>query len=278
VSRAPAWTVVCSSEQAVVFDATDLCSEVRRGDLSPIDDFYEYQRSLVPLGTQPALEASPVLGRLLLLGLVSGVEAYFRAVLSGVLRACPLCQDHASQQTLSIAAVRYYGLRDLGFGLMEGVSFATEGEIAKQTARVTGARWEANSSVETAVTDFESLSHFRHAAVHARGNLSPRNVHALDLGTRVRQLSLTLRLAEFHAAATICQNVVRAYNGFLFRKIIGSWIGVRQLTGTWSRDKRKFEDLFWLFKSSTDGQGPRNAYLAWVSLRPSLARAGGAGR
>lgn len=272
MSSEPLWVNVCTPERAIVFDPCAFCVPSARVDASPIDDFYTYIASVLPIGTEKALSTEPTLGRLLLLALVSGVEAYFRSFLSRVIYICPASRIAASQHTLSLASVHYYGMRDLGLGLLEGVAFSTEGEIAKYTQKLTGISWKGGSSLEVAVCDFESLSQFRHAAVHARGELNSRNVHALKIPAPVKRQSLVLPFCQVQNAAGICLNVVQAYNRHLFRELVQRWIGEGILSWKWRRDRTYFTRLFALVKSTRDGVGPSNAYRAYVSIKGTILK------
>jgi hypothetical protein len=271
VSNGEKWAGICSVEATVVLDAAPLCIPHDAPDDSPVDDFYEYVAAVLPLGTEQALETTAAFGRILLLGLVAGVELYFRTVLSGIVRVCPLARTQASDHPVSLAAIDYYGSDDIGLGLLENISFATAGEIAKQTERLAGIKWERTSSLGVAIAEFEKLGHLRHAAVHARGNLSPRNVRELRLSSGKR-VALRLRLADLHLAAAVCQNVVRAYNRLVFRRLVERWIGEKVLFGDWKRDGERFSRLFSLFHSVRDRAGSDIAYNAYRALRPTLIR------
>lgn len=80
-SRQP-WPKVCSSEEALALDCGKFCAPAAKATESPIDEYYAYARKVITIGTQDALEANDVLGRVLILGLVSGVEQFFRSVLA----------------------------------------------------------------------------------------------------------------------------------------------------------------------------------------------------
>ena len=92
------WIEVCSPEVAVQIDVSDFCSPIDRSVVSPIDAAYEYFRSAVVLGPPALVAESPALGRLLLLGLVSAVDDYFRRVLAGLIAVCPLARIESVQR------------------------------------------------------------------------------------------------------------------------------------------------------------------------------------
>lgn len=261
---------VCLAEDSIAFEPVSFCDMTEVPANSPIDDFYDYLHEVLPLGQEEALAQNNVLGRMLLLGLVSGVELYFRTLLAAALEICPLSRTHAAKQTLSIASIDYYGLAGIGFGLLENISFATEGEIVKHTQRLLNIAIPKNSSVASAIERFEKLCHLRHAAVHSRGQLSSGNLSALGIENKGSRKALALRLPQMHIAASICQAAVRAYNRYVFRAVIERWMAAGLLAGDWSRDKDLVSRLFWIFYSRKDRLLQPNPYAAYQSLRHSI--------
>ncbi len=271
-SKGDVWAEVCAREQAVRFDAKGLCCEHTRTKSSPIDDFYQHLSLLVQAGKQEALAANEALGRVLLLGLVSGTELYFRSLLAELINVCPIARSAAKKQPVPLGAVDYYG-KEVGFGLLENVSISTSGEIKRQTTRIAGIEIPNRSSVAEAVAEFEKLCELRHAATHARGHLGHHNVRELGIESTGKPLALNISFAGLQDAAAICQNLVRAYNRFLFRRTIERWISEGSFTGVWKKDGKNFSRLFHLFHSAQDAAGPLSANSAYASLRPVLAKA-----
>jgi hypothetical protein len=138
VSDAPLWACICEREQSITLDPITLCSPLASEPTSPIDNFYNYVAAVIPIGGEEDLRKNDALGKVLLLGVVSASEHFFRAVLAGLVYICPLVRKKAESLTLSLGAVEYYAKPDLGLALFEHVSLATAGEIQKQTQRLIG--------------------------------------------------------------------------------------------------------------------------------------------
>ena len=91
------WEDVCRLDEAGAFDAGALCRQSARGEASPIDDYLDSVRALVVLAghamaTPPT--AAPanfggMVGRLLVLGIVSEVDAISEAYLGVSLMSVP---------------------------------------------------------------------------------------------------------------------------------------------------------------------------------------------
>jgi len=207
-----------------------------------------------------------------MLGFVSGVESYFRSLLARVINSCHICRIHSAKQSLTLAAIDYYSPEEIGLGLLENVSFASEGEIVKQTNRISGIEIRQGSSLAAAITKFEAVAHLRHAAVHSGGTLNSKNFTALGL-ERTDGVVLILRLSELHAVVGICRAVVRAYNRFLYVELIKRWVKSGAIEGEWSRDRERFSGLYRLFRSERDGIGPKKPHLAYKQFRRGVGNA-----
>jgi len=270
VSEPQRWSNINAAEQTIQVTPSSLCCRATVASNSPIDDFYEYIASVLPLGSPDALKENSALGRVLLLGLVSGTELYFRSIISGLIRVCPLARKHASSHQLTLGAVDYYGMDDLGLGLLESVSMATSGELRSKTEKLTRLKWNQGTSLDSAVVEFEKLCQFRHAAIHSRGELGDRNVRELQVETIGSRLALSIDFSSLQTAAAICQNVVRAYNRFMYKATVQRWIDNKTFGTSWKANKNLFTPLFQLFYSQRDGLKPENAYLAYRSIAPTI--------
>jgi len=265
------WCLVNALEQQIThFEVSSFCTAASASEPSPIDDFYNYSQDITKLGKHEQLTENPILGRLLLLAFVSGVELYFRSILSGMIKCCPIAKKHAFEQPISLYAVEYYGLEEIGLGLLEGVSFAESNVIKKQTERLTGIKIKEGTSVATALTDFEKICQFRHAAAHSRGQLSARNLREIGLFAEKTRFALSVSVYEFQNTTQICHNCVQAYNRYLYREVIQRWLGHHILTGDWDTDNEKFSRLFKLFKSEIDGVALSSPQEAYQDLKPAI--------
>lgn len=195
VSDTPRWALVCAQEHTVLLDPSKVCSPVALLAVSPIDDFYTQVAALIPLGKEQELKVNTALGKVLLLGVVSATEHYFRALISGLVHVCPVVRKQAASFRLSFGALDYYRREDLGLALLEHVSLATAGEVRKQTQNLLGIDTKHDSSTDTALTEYEKLCQLRHAAVHAHGELSHQNLQELGVTAGAGRLALKDRAA-----------------------------------------------------------------------------------
>lgn len=267
------WCLVNTLEkqEETAFDVSSFCTSMSESEPSPIDDFYSYSGDIIKLGSPSQLIKNPILGRLLLLALVSGVELYFRSILSGIIKHCPIARKHAFKQQISLENVEYYGFDEIGFGLLEGVSFTSSGNIKKETRRLTDIELKnVTSSVWVSLLDFDKICQFRHATAHSRGQLSARNLRELGISVDRTRSALSVSLKEFQNAAQICHNCVQAYNRYMYRVLIERWLGHHILIGEWDTDSEKFSNLFKLFKSEIDNVAFNLPKEAYMDLMPTI--------
>jgi hypothetical protein len=270
----PRWSLVNDPDESASLDLAAFLDQSVESGSNPIDEFYEYSMELIRMGDDASLSANESLGRLLLLGTVTGVELYVRRVLAGLVKVCPLCRDQCSGEQIHLGAVDHYDPAEIGMGLLENVSFSTRGEIAKRTERLTGVQPSADASLAAALDMFNDLCVLRHASVHARGNLGSSNLRELSI-TPSGKRRVVLGLPELHAALRTSYALVRSYNRYMHRKIVERWIGSRVLVGVWARDRSRYQPLYDLFASRVDGTAPGTAYNSYRSLRPAVLKAAG---
>lgn len=267
------WTRVNQPEQATRIVPAQCCSKRAQETATPIDVYLRHARHVLTLGSAPALTSSKTLGRLLLLGLVTGVETYFRNVLSGVLRICPLATVAAGDQMISYGSVRYYRSGELEAALFENVTFSSAKEVRRVTERVVGIDVGKGSSLVAAITEFERVCHLRHASVHAHGLLTSANASVIDVPDELVPAAVDLELSGLHEVARVCHSVVRAYNQELYGLLLQRWVDRGLLSGTWGRDRHRFSRLHALFSSIEDGVGvsARDAYVPVAAAVKSRA-------
>lgn len=210
--------------------------------LSPIADYFDATSRLKGkiLAAVNANDAE-LLG-LMIIGVISAAEFYFRSVLGRMIQICPLCIRHAESAQVPVGAFSYYDGSDYCFalGVMEHESLADAAKVTSYVSRLTGFKTGDDSSVVAALQGYESLCELRHCLAHARGFVSLKGSRAL--GIEQRQLSKVL-VAQDGALELLklSHNAVRAVNRFLLDSLVNRWIDRDLLSGTWTEDRGRFE-------------------------------------
>jgi len=224
---------------------------------TPIDEFYEAQKSLAKLSrlvgdTSLAPDASALLAGQVLLSYVSATELYFRRAIARMVRICPFVRSSTSAQTIPFGAIDYYGARGIEHALTEQVTFTEPGKVRSQLQQRLEVQVRAGTSLERSIADFEKLSHLRHALVHSHGVLNSTNASQLlaESGNRARRTSLDETCLGWAAAVSL--NLVRDSNTEIVRSTLWRWIS-NGYVGTDRRQSRpRVKKLLDQFASQVD--------------------------
>lgn len=84
---------------------------------SPIEDYFNYTQGLIARFVKPEFSGDVETLSLLLLGVVSAAEFYFRTVLVRSLDICPLARRHAERVQIPLGSLGYYGAKTAALGL-----------------------------------------------------------------------------------------------------------------------------------------------------------------
>jgi hypothetical protein len=274
------WKEVCRPEASSPFEAKGLCRmEVVRTNVSPLDQYLVSVRSLLivagtvllPQDGTPLANAKAEAGRILLLGLVSEVERYFRDTLSSLVLRCPKCAGNVSEETIRMEHVLRLDTKSISAGLFSEVSFASDDAIRKQSERIAGFKIQRNSSLAECIRNYGHLCHLRHASIHAAGKMGTKNLAEIGANPAHPHF-VSIDHSGFDNAANLCHSLVRAYNRELYVHIILSWMKSAILKGSWNYDKALYSPVYDLFRSKEDNLGPKTAYGAYQSLRYDIRR------
>lgn len=217
---------------------------------TPIDEYEESSKKFIVLaGTAGAVEDKFQI-RLLLLGLVSSCEYYFRRVLSEVISACPISRAVCAKHTVNFSAATYFSSRNIGLALTDEAVFSGAHNIEAETKRLTGISTSDSASVKEALSEYQKVCIIRHASVHSYGLLGGKNFSELNIQS-IGNLEVALTSDSFQEIADVCLNLVRAYNRQMWTSMIARmWQkDILTLDGEAS-DIEKFSQLVRIFWSA----------------------------
>lgn len=157
--------------------------------------------------------------RLLVLGLVSSSENYFRQLLCELLSACPLCHEKCSKLEIKYSSASYFSNAEISQSLTDSSVFSSAENITEETKRLTGFNLNDSGSVKAALAEYHKVCILRHASVHSYGILGGKNISDLGIDAREKMV-VALTWDSFQEISDVCQNLVRAYNNFLWRAVV----------------------------------------------------------
>lgn len=172
------------SEETVTVQVTGILKPFPSASpTNPISEYFQVANRLAAKLTNPPYETDTEVLGLLLLGVVSAAEFYFRSVLGVALDVCPVCRQNAEMLKVPIGAFEFFA--ESGYshalGSFEHESLADAQKIRQECKRFTGFDLGKDTSADKAITDFEILCELRHCLVHARGLAGLKACRALKL-------------------------------------------------------------------------------------------------
>lgn len=217
---------------------------------APLDRFYIASQDILRIGTPSALSQHAALGPLLLVGLCSITENYFRDVFALILRICPIAQATASDQSVKLGSVVWYAGGDMERGAFEHMSFAGAENLLK-TAKVFLDFQLRKTSV---YDEFDKVCELRHSIVHASSVLGGRNAVSLQLAPTPTPLQVVVGFSELQQCAAICTALAVSVNRDLFFEMARRWARVWPLMPSWqaSRAHSAFRAIWDGFHSRID--------------------------
>jgi hypothetical protein len=234
---------------------------------SPISEYFDATDSLKVKILSSGTNDSEMFG-LLTIGVISAVEFYFRSIFCRVAEICPLAHRHAELILVPAGAADFFAESAFprNIASFENESLADGKKIKSFGEKFTGIKLGDDTSVASAIDDFDRLCELRHCLVHSRGYVGLKAAHALELDLRSPQKILLKREHVFEALKT-AHNAVRAVNRHLADTIVNRWIDAGVLTGDWRADRELFESIFVTFSMPGQDAYGGIAYRAYAPFR-----------
>lgn len=229
--------------------------------IPPIDNFIS---NVTEINQLFSVELSRVLGNLIILGYVSAIESYFRAVFRRLIIIDDISRETCEKKNVPYGAVLHHKNIMLPEALLEDVSFASKKNIISSMRDFLSISLQDSSlpeDLKSNLEQFESICELRHCIVHRFGKFGSKNAISLGLSDHSRNIEKPIN-CDFDSLQRIiasCQNTVRIFNNFLFEKIMNRLIisGSTKISDpiwTWdySIDKRLFGGYYSIFYSAVE--------------------------
>lgn len=235
---------------------------------SPLDQFITNTNSInviyLSAGKQAdaALVMTPELGALALLGYMSAVESYFRAVIRGLIVLDECVNSIAEPMNVSYAAAVHHSPEMLPEALTEHLSFAGEKNVTTMLREILGIKGAFPLPVDQAIKEFVKICEIRHCCVHRFGRLGSKTAIALGMATHNTLLEQPFAptVEDLQNIADLLRTFVKIMNNFIFHSVIErvneknsdkyqySW----QWTWDEEEDMPRFQKYYDLFASKED--------------------------
>lgn len=243
---------VCTAPATATLSGMNNC--MREVDMpSAIDFFVQSSRQIIKYGTPYRLKKMNGLGGLLLLGLISSAEGYFRSILSGALDICPVCKSTAAEKQINLGGALWHGKEEFRRSAFEHMSFASSKELKAATNGFLG--FELKGSVFNSVLkDFDTICHLRHGLIHNAGILPGRNAVQIDIQSYSKPVEICVDYAFLQNAAATLESLVFTLNRALFSEMCDRWAGAWRQRSDWkpTEEVRKFMQIWDIFSCETE--------------------------
>ena len=222
---------------------------------SPIDHYLTATETLLKRGDPTFFSTHPELGGLLLVGVISHAENYFRDVFARLLLVCPISQVKSAQRDMKLGSVIWHRSGRLERGAFEHFSFASSDNIIEILGRYFDVQLDQKSDPYALLQQFDLLCELRHAIVHSAGLVSGKNAMKLQLSRTKSNLCVNVDFQRFQDATGLCTALVCSMNIELFKRFGERWRDKwpKCVSGWNTRVAReRFSDLWNVFASTID--------------------------
>lgn len=230
-------------------------------DESPVDSFFTNATEINRLFTGTP---SQILGNLIILGYVSAIESYFRALFRKLILIDPISMNACEKKQISYGAVMSNKEKMLPEALFEDISFAGKKNIITSVNTFLNLNIQESSlpaALSETLNQFSEICELRHCIVHRFGKFGSKNAITLGLTKYLNHVEKPIK-CDFNmlqTLVTICQNTVRISNNLLYERVMNRLIldGNTKKTDiiwTWdyTSDKKLFTKYYKTFYSRTN--------------------------
>lgn len=189
---------------------------------SPIDRYIQYSRSILLYGTSIRLSEDHRIGGLLLLGVISAAEGYFRSVLSLSLEVCPICRRNSAEKQINLGGVLWHGQEEFRRSAFEHMSFTSKEELRRAAEGYLKFKL-ADSHFKIPLEEYEIACHLRHGIVHNAGILPGRNAVQMEVRRYKKVVEIVVDYALLQRTVAAVDTLVLTFNRELFAEICRRW-------------------------------------------------------
>lgn len=191
-------------------------------DLNPIEDFRYNILEVIRDANPKTISSSSIIGRLLLVEIISATERYIRRALSRAIVICPLCHEQAIEKSVNLAGLLWHGLDRFALGAFENHSFTSSKVISstfKEYARIT----LVDSVFKVPLENYDQICQFRHGVVHNAGYLPGKNAISLGVRRSSSPLRINVGFSQVQEVIGVSTVLVDSLNREIFSTLCRRW-------------------------------------------------------
>lgn len=261
--RPPAYPAITSSSVVRPIDTASLFqANYSEPGLSPIDQYIENNKPLNVIAGSSGLtqEAASIV----LLGYMSAVESYLRAVLRAAITIDEYSQRLVENMDICYAAAVHHQGHLMPDALFERMSLANPDNIKDAIKSFIGIKGNLPNDVKKVLDEFSKVCELRHCCVHRFGKLGAKNAVSLGMVSHNKLLEKPLHLnsSSLEDISFLLRSLVNTINRFIYESLLNRMANNRDDQGrqmysenwTWNytRDRKRFVAYYNIFSTKTD--------------------------
>jgi hypothetical protein len=191
---------------------------------SAIDKFYSASNAILTKCSPNFIaDNGNEISGLMLIGLISATENYFRDVLGYILSVCPSSQAHSAEQKIQLGSL-LWGPNSLhSRSAFEFLAFSNSKNISDTFKNFTNHTVKQNGAWKACLAEFDKLCELRHAIVHSGYLIAGKNALKLGLNKNKNCLSVEISYPNLQEAGLVCTALVQSANNELFEMMVDRW-------------------------------------------------------
>lgn len=212
-------------------DPTLFVEEISISKKSPIDNFYETTSEINTKCTPGFISSNGnSITSLMLVGLISATENYFREILGEILSICPIAQKKSVEQKIQLGSLLWGDKSVHNKTAFEFLAFSNSKNITDTFNSFIEHVVSQHGTWKSWLNEFDKLCELRHAIVHSDNLIAGKNAIKLNLQRSKKPQRIKIDYANLQNASLVCTSTVQAANNELFEMMVKRWaVSWRQL-------------------------------------------------
>jgi hypothetical protein len=250
-------------------------------DPSPIDQFIA-NTEVINIIYMPAPDPLPAeFGTLVLLGYMSAVESFFRALLRGLINIDEHTRRLAEPMNVSFGAALHHRPSLLPEALFEEMSFAGLRNIEIMLREIIGIKGQFPGEILTVLSEFKKVCELRHCCIHRFGKLGAKNAITLGLErhSQILEHPFSPTKDNLQEIADLLRTFAKTINNFIFHSVLNRTtdtryrhVGDTEQKWSWNynQDRKYFVRYYTLFAATIDSPPSPPARIVYDSFREAM--------
>lgn len=233
-------------------------------------------------GEQLRDKLDPELSALVVLGYMSAVESYMRALVRRLIEVDEMVHGLVEPMNVSFGAARHHTRELLPEAITEHISFAGSKGFKGLILDFLGVKGNLPEDIVKTQNEFLKICEIRHCCVHRFGRLGSKTAIALGTSTHKSLLEMPFHptLLELQRISAGLNNFVQILNNFIFKSVVEriprherdvpksvySW----SWRGNWQQDRKKFTEYYLIFASRSQTGATPAPHIVYRSFKTSI--------